>query len=114
VALGGVQAEPRFREHVFPRLQGRQSNWAMKVRPSAYHDRINVRISHQVLPMFKCLGNAELMGHRSGGSRPAIAHGHDLHVLDGLESGNVTQTGIGARADQTYAENLTCHVYFSP
>jgi len=54
------------------------------------------------------------VGHRGGGSRPAIAHGHDLHVLDGLESGDMTQAGIGARADQTYAENLTCHVYFSP
>ena len=89
MGLGGVHGQASLSQDVLARFQGRERDGTVQVRPGADDDGSDVPVLDDLLPVLIDAGHTVLTG--DGGARfgPAIAHGQQLHVLNGLEAGNV-------------------------
>ncbi len=91
-----VHGHSGFGEQVLARRERFERDGAVHVRPGADADRIDVLVAHQRPPVIEDLGYAELLGHPLARLLGAVAHGDNLHTVDGLKTRNVAGARVGA------------------
>ena len=83
-ALGfaSVHRHPGLGQDVLPRVEGRERDLTVQVRPGSDHDRVDLAILDQLFPVGVNPGDVELPGHPCRGITVAVAHAHDSNARD--------------------------------
>ncbi len=85
-------------------LQRRDSEALVHIGPGADHQRIDLFVVDDIRPSGVDLRNAESLGNTPARFGSAVADGHNLHAVDGLQARNVFVTRVGAGTDDPDAD----------
>jgi hypothetical protein len=77
----------------------------MRIGPGADANRINIICRDDLPPIALDTPHPKLVRNALGRLDRTIRHGREFDALDRGESGQMPQTGISARSDQTYPQS---------
>jgi hypothetical protein len=107
--FGGVHRHAGFREDVLPRLQRRQRDRAVQIRPRADQHGVQIGVGHEIGPPLVRFGNAELRRRGRRGLRPPVADGGNLHIGARPQPRHVPELGVASQTDDPHANHLGSH-----
>ena len=112
VCFLGVAGHARLGQDVFAGVECRASDFAMQIGPRADHDRIDLGIVEQRVPMRIHAGDLKFLGDAGRRLGAAINDADEIDAGDLPETGDVPEPRIATRTDDPNPHALRDHAAF--